>query len=70
LECWSDARCRMMRLQPCRDRVASDANDTNVKNGVNVGEHHYIEERCRIIEGDLEDCKLKKLWEFRVVVEL
>jgi hypothetical protein len=59
-----------MRLQPCRDRVASDANDANVKNGANVGEHHYIEERRKIMEGDVEDCGLEKLWEFGAVVEL
>jgi hypothetical protein len=50
-----------MRLQPCYDRVVSDTNDANIKISVNVGEHHYIEEHYRIIEGDLEDCKLKKL---------
>lgn len=58
LGCWSDVRCRTIRLQPCRDRVAFDANDANVAKGANAGEYHYIEERSKIVEGDLEDCGL------------
>jgi hypothetical protein len=55
-----------MRLQPCCDRVASDANDANdvnVANDANAGEYHHIEERRKIVESDLEDCGLEKRWE-------
>jgi hypothetical protein len=38
-----------MQLQPRRDRVAFVA---NVANGANAGEHRYVVERSRNVEGD------------------
>lgn len=65
MECWSDARCRILQLQPCRDRVAFDVNDANGAKGAkgaSMEEYHYIEERSETVEGGLEDCRLEKRW--------
>ena len=37
---------KLFKLQSCRSNTAADVNDTNIANGANTGEPHFVVE-CR-----------------------